>query len=303
MALKSGWNFTFSRANWQVACDASNQIPLEEAQALLSFFFGGKQVTDTVPKSQLIQWDRPAWEDGGTFAGYEKYLEYFKNSRLDSWKESAEGLLALVLILDQLPRKFYVDTKREFAFDKRARAITELLISSGNLRQISKVAPVKAYYGLIPLMHSEDKRDQVTMKAEFAKLMETATSNDASNLGWLTTTGNTTVKAHNDTVMKFSRFPGRNDVLNRTPTNAEVVALHRGEVMGSKWATRKKIGSQWTTVGAGAKTDHAGRVVAGKGSKASTKARKSAARAAPKGGKSKKTSKGKGKRPSRNRKR
>lgn len=268
MALKSGWNFTFSRANWQVPCDASNQIPIQEAVEVLNFFFGTSD-DGTVPKAQQVQWDTPRWEDAGTFAGYEKYLVYFENERLESWKDSAEGLLALVLILDQIPRKFFVDTKREFAFDKRARGITELFISSGYFGVVAKESPVKAYFGIMPLMHSEDKRDQVTMKEQFGKLMQIATNADATNVGWLTTTSQTTVKAHYDTVMKFGRFPGRNVVLNRTPTNPEVVALHRGEVMGSKWASRKKVGSQWTTV-------EGGKVK--QGSAKSTKANKVAAR-------------------------
>lgn len=249
MALKSGWNFTFTRANWQIPCDASNQIPLEEADALLAFFFGNPTESGAVPNIQLVRWNQPEWAEGGTFAGFEKYLEYFKNGRLDSWKNYAEGLLALVIILDQLPRKYYPDTKREFAWDKRARAISDLFVSSGNYKVVSGIAPVKAYYGIIPYMHSEDARDQKTMNDLFPSLLQKAQDDGAANAQFLVTE-KITVDAHADAISRFGRFPGRNEVLQRTPTNPEVVALHRGLVMGSRWNARTKTAAgEWALVG------------------------------------------------------
>ena len=49
----------------------------------------------------------------------------------DSWRETAEGCLALILLFDQVPRNLFRDDPRAFATDARARAVARHAIAEG----------------------------------------------------------------------------------------------------------------------------------------------------------------------------
>ncbi|HET8744704.1 MAG TPA: DUF924 family protein, partial [Ramlibacter sp.] len=55
---------------------------------------------------------------------------------LDSWLASADGALALVLLLDQFPRNAFRGTPRVYATDAKARASADLAIRAGFDRMV-----------------------------------------------------------------------------------------------------------------------------------------------------------------------
>src|SRR5262245_29588919 len=56
--------------------------------------------------------------------------------RLDSWAETAGGALALVLLLDQVPRHAFFGTSRMYATDGLARSHADKAIGAGLDRQV-----------------------------------------------------------------------------------------------------------------------------------------------------------------------
>ena len=66
----------------------------------------------------------------------------------------------------------------------------------------------------MPLMHSEDRRDQLASVAYFATHGSSAILRFA--------------RAHNRMVARFGRFPHRNDILGRKSTEREREALAAG---------------------------------------------------------------------------
>src|SRR5690606_15283247 len=77
--------------------------------------------------------------------------------RLDHWLDTPDGALALIILLDQLPRNAFRDTAHMFATDPLAVAFAKKAIESGHDRQ---VAPELRPFVLMPLMHSESLEDQ-----------------------------------------------------------------------------------------------------------------------------------------------
>jgi uncharacterized protein (DUF924 family) len=133
-------------------------------------------------------------------------------AELDGWSESADGALALVIVLDQFPRNLFRDDARAFATDARARRTASDAIARGLDRAL---VPLQRMFLYLPFEHSEDIADQDRSVALFESI-EDASVRDAV-LDY--------ALRHRDIVRRFGRFPHRNRVLGRTSTPAEVAFL------------------------------------------------------------------------------
>ena len=127
----------------------------------------------------------------------------------DGWAESAAGALALVLLLDQVPRNLFRNDPRAFATDEQARHIAHAAIESEFDRGLSQVQRVFLY---LPFEHSEELEDQELCCRLVAELDE--------DPGWLDY-----ARQHRDIIARFGRFPHRNAVLGRLCTPEEEAFL------------------------------------------------------------------------------
>ncbi|MCG2593626.1 DUF924 family protein [Ramlibacter sp. XY19] len=130
--------------------------------------------------------------------------------QLREWAQSAEGALALVLLLDQFPRNAFRDTPRMYATDAQARAAADAAIGAGLDRQVD--APLRPFF-YMPLMHSEDVRDLDRCVACMEPI-------GGESLRF--------ARHHRDIVTRFNRFPHRNAVLGRASTADEERFLAEG---------------------------------------------------------------------------
>jgi uncharacterized protein (DUF924 family) len=135
--------------------------------------------------------------------------------QLSIWEQSAEGALALLILLDQFPRNMFRGDARAFATDPLARAITAGAIVRGFDSQVPK--ELRNFFYL-PFEHSEDPADQ-----ERCIALNKA-SGDAENLKW--------AEIHADIIRRFGRFPHRNAVLGRNTTPEEQAFLDTGGFAG-----------------------------------------------------------------------
>ncbi|WMJ70459.1 DUF924 family protein [Stenotrophomonas sp. 24(2023)] len=133
----------------------------------------------------------------------------------EHWLSTAEGALALMLLLDQFPRNCFRGTAHSYATDGLARHYAMRAIEEGLDLQL--VPKLRAFIYL-PFEHSEDPLDQDRSVAMFDVL------GDKEYLGY--------AELHREIIRRFGRFPHRNAVLGRIPTPEELDYLAEGGFAG-----------------------------------------------------------------------
>jgi uncharacterized protein (DUF924 family) len=140
---------------------------------------------------------------------------------LDVWCASPRGRLALILLLDQLPRNLFRGQARAFATDAAACACTLAGIDVGHDRAL---AHVERSFFFLPLQHAEDLALQ-----DLSVAMCQALAQDAPpELRTALDEGVEYAVLHRDLIARFGRFPHRNRVLGRSSTAAETQYLAEG---------------------------------------------------------------------------
>ena len=125
----------------------------------------------------------------------------------DPWRDAAQTCLALVLLLDQLPRNLFRNSPRAYATDSAALATARDAVARGYDRM---VAPVRRCFFYLPFEHSESLADQETGMRLFAALPE-----HPDKAAFVEA-----MRDHHETIARFGRFPHRNGILGR-PSTAE----------------------------------------------------------------------------------
>jgi uncharacterized protein (DUF924 family) len=143
-----------------------------------------------------------------------KIHEAAASGKLTAWEASAEGALALLILLDQFPRNMFRGEVRAFVTDPLARAIASRAILNG----LDGAFPDMRGFFYLPFEHSEDLADQ-----ERGLTLYKAAGDD-DGLKW--------AKIHADIIRRFGRFPHRNAVLGRVSTPEEQKFLDDGGFAG-----------------------------------------------------------------------
>ncbi len=131
---------------------------------------------------------------------------------LDHWIKTAEGCLALVIVLDQFPLNMYRGTAQSFHGERQSTAVAAAAIEAGLDKQL--LVDQRAFL-YMPFMHSEDLGDQKTALKLFDQ------PGLESNLRF--------ARHHYAIIDKYGRFPHRNAALERASTGAEVEYLDSRE--------------------------------------------------------------------------
>ncbi len=137
------------------------------------------------------------------------------SGRLADWEATAEGALALLLLLDQFPRNMFRDSARAFATDPLARAVADRALAHGF---DTAVPHEERVFFRLPFEHSESLADQ-----ERSLALSRAANNGKAD-EW--------AELHADIIRRFGRFPHRNAVLGRATTAAEQGFLDAGGFAG-----------------------------------------------------------------------
>jgi uncharacterized protein (DUF924 family) len=127
---------------------------------------------------------------------------------LDQWMTSAEGCLALVILLDQFPLNMFRGRPESFRTEAQAREIAGFAIKRGFDQSLNGARRAFLY---MPYMHSEELRDQETSVELFAQ------AGLQDNLAF--------ARHHREIVRRFGRFPHRNAILGRTSRPEELEYL------------------------------------------------------------------------------
>lgn len=130
---------------------------------------------------------------------------------LPAWKKTPEGMLSLVLLLHEFPRRMYRGTARAFATDDLAMELAREAIIHHFDDRIDKTYKLIFY---LPYMDSEDIADQ-----RLALFYIRERTKDEL---WLKI-----AEDNFNRIERFGRFPARNAPLNRVSTPEEQTYLNQ----------------------------------------------------------------------------
>ena len=127
---------------------------------------------------------------------------------LFDWRDSAEGRLAEVIVLDQFSRNMFRDTPLSFASDPLALVLSQEAISVGADEEMTATQRSFLY---MPFMHSESIKIHGVAVQLFTK------NGIQSNLDF--------EMKHKAIIEQFGRYPHRNEILGRESTAEEMEFL------------------------------------------------------------------------------
>lgn len=194
------------------ADDAARTTP----EDVLGFWFGPAGGS---PLQQSAKWytKDPAF-DAECRARFERAVAEAGAGAFDAWRATPRGRLALVLLLDQLPRNIHRGTPEAFAFGARAQAVVREALRAGDERVLDAIERTFLY---MPLMHAEDLETQRASVDAFERLLAEA----PPALQSYVVNGLDFARRHEAIVARFGRFPHRNAILGRTSTPEEIEFL------------------------------------------------------------------------------
>ena len=140
----------------------------------------------------------------------ERFVEVLiaaSHCELFSWRESAQGRLAEIIVLDQFSRNIHRDTPQAFAQDALALALSQEAVHLGLDKEL---ATNEIPFLYMPYMHSESEVVHIEAERLFR-----ATGNFDFEL------------KHKAIIDRFGRYPHRNEILDRESTSEELAFLNR----------------------------------------------------------------------------
>ena len=147
-------------------------------------------------------------------------VEQAVRGALYSWADTPQGLMALVILLDQFTRNVYRGTPEAFSGDERALALARQAVSQG---MDSTMPTVHRIFLYMPFEHAEDLAAQDEGLACFARLMDEAPESQRERIGSF----QRYAVAHREVIAQFGRFPHRNRLLGRESTTEELAHLDK----------------------------------------------------------------------------
>ncbi|MCU0118272.1 DUF924 domain-containing protein [Pseudomonas sp. B2M1-30] len=188
-------------------------------QPLLDWWFGHSESASAVSAEKGTLWfgkrdsqDLEARERFGVF------VDQALAGGLTEWTQRPEGWLAVVLLLDQLPRMIFRDSPKAFSGDLRAQQLVAQGIAADFDRQLR---PVQRLFIYLVFEHCENLAVQNEAVSRFIDLVaeqpEAERAVFADNLDY--------AERHQRVIARFGRFPHRNAVLGRESTAEELAFL------------------------------------------------------------------------------
>lgn len=133
---------------------------------------------------------------------------------LDDWRKTPDGMLALMILLDQFPRNCFRGTGHMYATDPLALSLAKAADARGDDGRINPDLRVFLY---LPYSHAEDRACQDRAVTLNERIGEPYIAHAID---------------HRDIVARFGRFPHRNAMLGRESTPEELAFLKEGGFSG-----------------------------------------------------------------------
>lgn len=186
---------------------------MSRIEEILNFWFGDPQ-SPTYGRSRKVWFLKNPEFDQDIRDRFLADYQQAAAGALQHWRESPEGCLALVLLLDQFPRNMFRGDRRAFATDAQALEVAEFAIAQ-DVDQV--LLPIQRAFIYLPLEHSEKIESQRLSVELFRQLSDNPETADMFAYA----------VRHKDVIERFGRFPHRNQILGRTSTPEELEFLQQ----------------------------------------------------------------------------
>ncbi|MFG0382222.1 DUF924 family protein [Pseudomonas sp. zbq_18] len=190
-------------------------------QPLLDWWFGSARSASEVADQRSGLWfGYRAEQDSEARERFGELCEQALAGGLQDWCAEADGWLALILLLDQLPRMIHRGTARAFAGDARAQALVAQGLERGRERQLPAIRQVFVY---LVLEHAEELAAQDLAVERFEQLLQGCAEGERQLFaGYLDY-----AERHRQVILRFGRFPHRNEMLGRSSNAQEQAFLQQ----------------------------------------------------------------------------
>lgn len=190
-----------------------------KVQEILEYWFGSLQMGEIYPMDKSKQWFGGGDDiDKEIRNRFEKQIVAATKNELDAWKETPRGRLALIILVDQFTRNIYRGTPEAFAYDSIAQ---ELTLEGLSQEHDLALLPIERVFFYLPLEHSENIEIQEISVQKFHAILPAVLPEQIAHFvsfedyAW----------RHYEIIVKFGRFPHRNEILSRESTPEEIEFL------------------------------------------------------------------------------
>ena len=192
-----------------------NKHSSNNSEAIISYWLGSSDSNPARFEAQQKLWYHSKPEtDNYIRTAFESDLVSAKNGNLSDWRNTAQGSLALVILLDQFSRNLYRGTPAAYVNDVQAQDVVVSLLERDGHLSFNIPAKIIFYH---PLHHAENLIFQRKAVSLFEEMLEHASDewreSISRNLAF--------IKNHCDIISRFGRFPHRNTILGRQSTPEE----------------------------------------------------------------------------------
>ncbi len=192
---------------------------METQNSLLAFWFGkSDDDAQTASTHAALWWGKNPDTDAAIRQRFAPLLPAARAGELDSWRATPKGMLALILLTDQIPRNSYRGTADAFAFDDIALALCRQGLAAGQDRALR---PIERVFFYLPLEHAEDPAHQAHSVQLFRALADTVPTAQHAVFEPFADYA----LRHQAVITRFGRFPHRNAILGRTSSAEEIAFL------------------------------------------------------------------------------
>ncbi|HET6633235.1 MAG TPA: DUF924 family protein [Rhodanobacteraceae bacterium] len=137
-------------------------------------------------------------------------IEQAARGELGAWRDTPDGRLAEIIVLDQFSRNAFRGTPRAFAQDPVALVLAQEAVRAGAPEALE---PARRSFLLMPYMHSESAAIHALAEPLFRR--------------WAPGTNLDFELRHKAIIDRFGRYPHRNAILGRQSTGEELAFLQQ----------------------------------------------------------------------------
>ena len=190
-----------------------------QPENVLAFWFGlPGSAAEIAGRQRKLWFGKTPENDLAVTERFAATLRAAAAGKLDHWANTSRGRLALVIVLDQFPHHIHRDQLQAFATDSQALALSLAALAAAEDRQL---APIERVFLYLPLEHAESIDMQDQSVSLYEKLAREAGADERALFDDFLDYA----RKHRDVVVRFGRFPHRNEILGRPSTPDELEFL------------------------------------------------------------------------------
>jgi uncharacterized protein (DUF924 family) len=187
----------------------------EQIQEVLDFWFATKNLDQLTIDSRMECWfDENAEFEAELKQRFSVLTEQALNNELDDWADTPPGLLALILLLEQFPRRIFRDNEKAFRGDHKALKLCEQGVASNTYKKLSAIEQMFLF---MPLQRAESIKVQQTSVKVFNSLANRVSETMRDTFETVAQFA----ELRRDIIAEYGRFPHRDQVLGRSAPSAE----------------------------------------------------------------------------------